>query len=200
MLITIILISGVFASENSYSQQRFKAGLTAGLSTSQVSGDDLGGFHKLGIIAGPSVTAQIKENFWLRMEMVYINKGSRKTPRADEGNVWYHLRLNYIEVPVLMRFKLRKFYYEFGPSLGVLVKSVEENHLGILPFNRPFNSTEIGFVASIGIDIRERMNFSWRFGNSIIPIRKHVANATFRLNRGQYNTAFCLMLQYNLSK
>ena len=35
--------------------QNFKAGLIAGISTSQVSGDQLGGFNKLGINFGASV-------------------------------------------------------------------------------------------------------------------------------------------------
>ena len=49
-----ICIFSFFLSSYCYGQN-FKAGLIAGVSTSQVSGDQLGGFNKLGLKLGGSV-------------------------------------------------------------------------------------------------------------------------------------------------
>ena len=53
-----------------------KAGLIAGISTSQVSGDQLGGFNKLGIKFGASVNHFINSASRGQLALYYIDKGS----------------------------------------------------------------------------------------------------------------------------
>ena len=55
--------------------QNFKAGLIAGISTSQISGDQLGGFNKLGIKLGGSVNHFINSASRGQLALYYIDKG-----------------------------------------------------------------------------------------------------------------------------
>src|SRR5258706_10632378 len=80
--------------------QNFNAGLRFGIDGSQVNGDNLSGFNKAGIIAGAYVSRKFSDLISLQMEMVYIQKGSRKP--TDMNNSYYRLRVHYIEVPVLV--------------------------------------------------------------------------------------------------
>ena len=53
--------------------QNFGGGLIAGASTSQVAGDMLGGFNKIGWITGAYTNLKIKENlYYFQMQRIHI--------------------------------------------------------------------------------------------------------------------------------
>src|SRR5687768_12714295 len=96
ILILIILLNEV----NLVSAQSFKGGFNAGFTTSQVSGDNLAGYNKAGLIGGLFVYREISKKFSLRMDFSYVMKGSRKAVHPEIGDFdFYVLKLNYIEVP-----------------------------------------------------------------------------------------------------
>ena len=66
--------------------QNFGGGLILGLSTSQVGGDNLGGFNKAGLLTGAFVNSNISSLLNIQMEMTYIQKGSNN-PKMNENNI-----------------------------------------------------------------------------------------------------------------
>ena len=66
--------------------QNFKGGVIAGVSTSQVSGDALGGFHKAGLYLGVFTELPLSPISNIKMEMNYIQKGSNN-PKIFENNI-----------------------------------------------------------------------------------------------------------------
>ena len=62
---------------NNILSQSFDGGLLAGLTTSQISGDNLGGFNKLGFAIGIFTQRNISEKSKLRFELSYFQKGSK---------------------------------------------------------------------------------------------------------------------------
>ena len=52
--------------------QDFKGGIILGLSTSQVSGDDLAGFNKAGLIFGGFTNRILSSRNSLQLEIIYI--------------------------------------------------------------------------------------------------------------------------------
>ena len=83
------------------SAQEFNAGVLSGLSTSQVSGDNLGGFNKAGIILGGFVNRKINTALQIQIEMMYIQKGS-SNPKPE--NLIGEINLEYIEIPILFSY------------------------------------------------------------------------------------------------
>ena len=201
MLRSSILFLGFFLISYSIIAQeapsRFKAGLMLGLNTSQVSGDNLSGFNKAGIIGGGFVRTAFNDMWGAQMEMVYTMKGSRKVPKPEEGNANYTLRLNYVEIPVLLKVKLKRLSYDFGPSVGVLISDFEElNSQEISYANRPFKRTEVSLIAGAAYSIKDNIEFTVRLTNSVIPIRDHANGATFTWNTGQYNSVLSFAFHY----
>jgi hypothetical protein len=182
--------------------QNFKAGAFAGISTSQVSGDNLGGFNKAGLLFGTFVNKQIGDSSLLEMEILYVQKGSQQAQDLEKGKAYYQLKVNYVEVPLLYKYKMRKFTYEFGASIGFLINSKVSDILGELPEgaieNRPFKKTETSVCAGLNYKIYKGFSANWRFTNSVLPIRDHVGGS-FRLNLGQYNTAMYFILRYSFN-
>ncbi|MGQ0829826.1 MAG: porin family protein [Bacteroidota bacterium] len=178
-------------------QQRFKAGVKIGLSTSQVAGDTYSGFHKAGLAGGAYVTGKINEKWTAQFEILYIQKGSKHNFNQQAGDfTYYFLQLDYIEVPILFHFHQKKFTFELGPGLGFLIKEKEYNHLQDLTGFRPFNKNEI--TANIGISyiLFKNLGMNWRYTNSLTSIRSHASGASTWYNPGQMNNVLTFSLTY----
>jgi Outer membrane protein beta-barrel domain len=180
--------------------QNFKAGVLAGITTSQVSGDNLGGFHKAGMLAGTYVTTKIGDSSAIQMELLFVQKGSQQAQDLEKGKAFYQIRLNYAEVPLLYKLKIKRFTYEIGASIGFLIDSKVSNALGPYPAgsteSRPFKKTEASVCAGLNYRIYNHFSVNWRFTNSFLPIRDHLGGS-YKLNKGQYNTAMYFSLRYD---
>ena len=100
----------------------FGGGAVLGFNASQVSGDNLGGYNKAGISGGFFVSKKLNETGELEMRMTYSAKGSRDVPNYEKGKYSaYYLKLNYIEVPILYRYKFKMLWLLAGLSGGYLI-------------------------------------------------------------------------------
>lgn len=194
ILLTLFSFTGLISA----SGQGFKAGLVAGISATQISGDQLGGFDKAGIAAGGFVSTYISPRFDAQMEILYFQKGSKKNANPDkEDYTYYRLRLNYFEVPLLLQWKYSKrFIFEIGPTFGALLSSQEEDEYGELNQTFPFRKFELGGLGGLNVMIAKGFSFNARMETSILPVREHVSGQSYRLNHGQYNGCIALTLRY----
>ncbi|MCB0397741.1 MAG: PorT family protein [Flavobacteriales bacterium] len=195
----LLIISMILGLSEFAHAQNFKASLRAGFIASQVSGDELSGFHKLGITGGAFASLTPNDKITWEMGLQYIQKGSRKVQNPAKGDYSsYLMALQYMEVPVMVRFNMGKFSYGLGPSFGALVGSKEENQIGALKPVRPFKDWELSGNLSISYNLGEKWMAEWRYNTSLLPVREHSGGQTFRLNRGQYHSALMIMLGYRL--
>ena len=96
------------------SAQNFDAGLLGGFSTSQVTGDNLSGFDKLGSRFGAYISYPINKKMNYQLEMQYLQKGSKK-PYTENSPEIYLFELNYIELPATLNYQVKKgIYIESG--------------------------------------------------------------------------------------
>lgn len=182
-------------------QESFRAGIYAGLNASQVSGDDLGGFNKMGLFGGVFVNRAFSDHWSGELGIAFSEKGSRKIAQPDAGDYSsYLLALRYIEIPLTARYGYRDFQFEFGPSIGVLMSYVEENQVGAINLDREFSKIEISMNLGAIYNISQRLGAMIRFNNSILPIRPHASGAIapYRLNWGQYNSVVNISLRFSL--
>ena len=182
--------------------QQFDAGFRAGVSASQISGDDLRGYNKPGIYAGIFTSIDITDKSRISLEMNYVEKGSRKVAKPDEGiYTSYKLMLNYAEVPITYQYFINdNLSFELGPSFGVLLKRTnnEEDESGLLRDTRPFRKYELAINSSINYWFNENWAFSIRHSESVIPVRKHDSGATYWFNRGQHLNVLRFIVTYKL--
>lgn len=183
--------------------QNFKGGLRAGLSMTQISGDDLSGFHKVGAYAGGFVNWRfIQAPRWaIQPEINFVMKGSSTYLKADKnGNIGnkYVLTLYYMEVPVLAKFMAFKgFEIELGPTFNVLLHAVEKDANGVIPARMPFRFYEIAGMAGISYLIKDHYGINFRFVQSLVPVRVGDGNhGNYRLNKKQFSTEMALSFFY----
>ena len=193
----IVFVMVVFSVD----AQRFEGGIFAGLTTTQVSGDQLAGFNKTGFVAGGIVSTSLGKNFDVAMEIMYIQKGSRKKARPDDNDYTsYLMKLNYAEIPLLVSYTyLKRIKIEAGPSFGKLLSSYEEDEQGELPARMPFKEFEFSINGGLSYRIYKGLYIHSRLATSVIPIRPHASGQTYYFNRGQYNTVLFFSLKYMIS-
>lgn len=177
--------------------QKFDGGFRLGMTATQVGGDQLEGFDKAGVLAGAYVSRDISSRSSLVMEMIFIQKGSRK-PVDKTDNSFYRMRLSYIEVPLLFRWKAtRKLSLETGPAFGVLIAAQEADQLGDIDYAPSFEKTEVSFHGGLLYSLGDHWTANVRYGFSVLPIRPFASLSGFRyLDSGQFNEVLQLTMNY----
>jgi len=194
---TILLCCGFLSI--SIHAQNFGGGLILGLSTSQVSGDNLGGFNKAGLLAGGFIDLQLSNTLKIQMEMTFIQKGSNNAKMNE--NSYSDISLSYVEIPLLLKYQQsRTIAIEGGIETAFLISASDNDIYGQITSNstREFNTTDIGVFIGLNYFINTRLILNSRISNSILPIRAHASGTTFQLNKGQYNSVLSFSLHYIL--
>lgn len=183
--------------------QNFAGGGLLGLNVSQVSGDNLGGYNKAGVYGGFFVSRKINDKSEVEMRITYSSKGSRDVPNYDKGKYTaYFLHLDYVEVPILYRYKYKFVWLMAGISGGYLFHSSIANESGPFPplsiENRPFHKYEVATQFGVSVPLMEHWEAELKTADTffLLPVRKHASGATYRLNFGQLNSVLSLSLKY----
>ena len=184
--------------------QSFGGGIIAGASTSQVAGDMLGGFNKIGLLAGGYTNLKLKENIRFQFEITYMEKGSRNPNMHESNHPSYRkieITLSYIEIPITVNLQQKE---NLGVELGIIpafnisatLNSAYEKNISVP--NPQYKKYDLGVCAGINYHITDNIILNTRISNSIIPIRPHVSGATNGWNKGQYNTVLSFAIHYKI--
>ncbi|MBO6079925.1 MAG: PorT family protein [Bacteroidales bacterium] len=178
------MIIGATAQEQEKNPlSRFYGGVRVGFTASQISGDDLSGFHKVGAHAGLFVNHAIHPSgkLKLQLELDFTMKGSHSyTPKNQPSYNFYSLTLGYVEMPVMVVWTAGKwtlwgkpfqFELEIGPAFGVNVFSREREANGLIVGRPPFRWYEVSGIAGISLMVADHHSINFRYENSIVPVR-----------------------------
>ena len=185
-----------FLSLFSFSQN-FKGGVIAGIATSQVSGDALGGLHKAGLYLGVFTELPVSSIANIKMEINYIQKGSNN-PKISE-NFAPDISTSYIEVPISINYYQNEIMcFEIGIQTAFLLNFSDNDLYGQIPNDQsiPFNKVDLGAFIGMNYHLTDNILLNSRISNSILPVRPHASGAIYQLNRGQYNSVLSFTLHY----
>ena len=198
-ILVVLLFAVLFAKA-----QGFDAGFLGGINGAQVDGDQMDGYNKPGPVFG-LLSSQRYNNHWSsQFEMLYIQKGAKSKPDSTGTQPFYRLRLNYIEVPVLLRYHFgSKFQYLAEAGLGFARLLSYREQVDYVDYtNADFHKTDYALNLGFAYALTDRLLFRVRYDYSFLPIR----NNTFvsRVGRraffgyGQFNNVLQFTLSYNL--
>jgi hypothetical protein len=184
-------------------QKEFKGGLIAGVVTSQISGDGLGGWDKFGFAAGAWIEVPLSDRMGFNMAMKYINKGSRtKVDSVSFQTFGYYL--NYIDVPLLLTYSVHskpdkaKVDLLLGPVAGILLNQKIVSNGFEVEVNPPFRSFEIGAEFAVRLRSEGGAFVQFGIGSSVIPTRPNPSqvNKLSYYESGNYNQTLQLLIGF----
>jgi hypothetical protein len=171
-------------------------GLKAGASLASLTNRDLQstsnrrylwGFH-----AGLTGNYVLGRGFSLQAEALYSQKGVRDALSAGLAGYEDHLRLHYLDLLALARFRSQGFYFEVGPQLGVLLTARDQVTVPTVTTHEQtvtdsFHRLELGVGSGVGYQLASgpgiglRTNVGLLNVPNINPSGMAVRNNTFQL-------------------
>ncbi len=167
-----------------FSQQRFKGGIVAGLTASQIDGDASAGYNKVGLQAGLRVAAVLKEKQDASVEIIYSQRGSRNEAKTPP---YFKTTLNYVEVPVQWHYhdwlvengdESENFYrvqFNVGASYGRLINykdSSDGSIAGITPALPDLERNSFCFLIGASFYATKHFGFNFRYNRAINKLYK----------------------------
>ena len=188
--------------------QRFLGAVMGGMNLSQVDGDEVYGYHRVGGHLGAAAILPI--NKWdITLETVFNQKGAYQKQQYVDSvrqlNGKYDLRLNYIEIPLMAHYTDRNIITAgAGFSYGRLVSSKEIEHDGWQPpysDSVAFNKNDFNVLVDVQLRVYKRLKFNIRFAYSLVPIRERTFYDPYSIDpepwtREQFNHMFTFRLVY----
>ncbi|HRV84552.1 MAG TPA: porin family protein [Saprospiraceae bacterium] len=177
--ILIILLSSV--QRTSAQELRFSLGALAGLSLSQIDGDNLQGYDHVGLMAGLNSTAHITGRFSFSVELMYNQRGSKSNRLSNQNYLPTPLKVTteYAEINALFHLldwlHEQEKYYRLdafaGVTIGKLIRTkITDPTVRVENFNNiatEFNSTDLGFILGVGYKINRNWGWGLRFSRSL---------------------------------
>ena len=198
LIIFLLSFFGALKAQNSFNSELVVGGLT-----SQIDGDNYGGFNKFGYHAGFYTTRKFKQSDleW-QLGIQWAAKGSFKPSEPDKGIYnTYKIKLNYAQVPFGIRKEFKKIWLDGGLTAGYLVSSQEEDQNGIVsPNTLDYTKIELAYYAGIKYWINDKVAFSIWQSRSILPMADALEITTFGLFGGSFNNVIYFNLHYRFLK
>ncbi|MGV8113046.1 MAG: porin family protein [Lentimicrobium sp.] len=200
----VLLFIAVISAHTGYGQRIMGAAIV-GLNATQVDGDEVYGYKNFGLNAGLSAIVPFNNKWSVSIENIYSEKGAHQRVKyLDSLDGSYDLRLNYLEVPVLLHFTDKEIVtFGAGMSWGRLVKVWEQRNGYEMPATTLesgiYRSSDLNLLLDIRFRVFERLRFNARYAYSLRPIatREIIDSKTGRPNiRDQYNGLFSFRLIY----
>ena len=200
----ILFFCGFLATSSN--AQNFGGGIILGLSSSQVGGDNLAGFHKAGLLGGAFANTSISELLSFQMEMMFIQKGSDNPNMNDSEHKDYSqedISSSYIEIPLLLQYhQSNTLKIEGGLFSAYLIDGYYNDLNGKLPIYtvNPFIKYDFGLLLGIDYKFSNKLSLNTRISNSILPIGEEDYNNPNTYNskrKGKYNSVLSFTIHYN---
>jgi len=203
----IIIVFLFFGLGLQVSAQIIKGAAILGMNLSQVDGDEVYGFKKIGLNIGAGVIIPFdKKGKWdVSIEALYSQKGANQKRQYTDPIITgeYRINLNYVEIPVLVMFTDKDFIsVGAGFSWGRLVGAKEWEH-GVLietttASSGTYSKNDFCILADFRIRIYKGLKFNLRYAYSLVKIRtrdfENLAGDTW--TREQYNKVISFRLIY----
>jgi len=96
--------------------QQFVGHVSLGFNMAQLDGDDLAGFNKLGLVGGIGSSFFLSEKWQLGIELLASQQGAARAATDPLSAAYDNIRINAVELPVLIKLNTWKFRWSAGLS------------------------------------------------------------------------------------
>lgn len=190
MILILLTVCALFPDR--LVSQRFSAGVIGGLNASQIDGDLLAGFDKLGLTAGMKVVVDLESVIDLNIEFLYTQRGSQPDLFNPAFDPDIKIHLDYAELPVYATIgdwwqeedEYHKVSAHAGLSFGRLIsaKTFDYFHPSeqkLDSFVQYFSDYDLSWLVGVSYRMSKNWGVTGRYTREIIPLlnpNKHNLN------------------------
>ena len=184
VILSLALLAGMTGAANAQTGVRF--GLKGGINYTTLTAKNTDGIdYKVGLQAGAFANFGLSDLISIQPEVLYSQKGAQVEDASD-----FKLKLNYIDVPVLVKVNAGGLFFEAGPQLGILASAKATDGSTDQDVKEGYNTVDFGYVAGLGYQLETGPMIGLRYNGGISNIIKDgpdsdkVRNSAFQLYVG----------------
>ncbi|MCX2741068.1 porin family protein [Pontibacter anaerobius] len=176
-------------------------GIKAGLNYTTLRGADADNYdYRPGYTAGITARYGFNDMIGIQTEALYTSKGSKRTYHTSDIETEERLRLNYLDIPVLLHLQVSGLFFEAGPQVSFLLKGNQ-----IVEVSRANTTTtterditdnpypiDFGYAAGLGYRAPSGIGLGLRYNGGL----KNIDDEGGFEGRERRNTSFQLTLSY----
>jgi len=173
----------VFSPVSAVFSQRFGAAMVGGFNASQIEGDQLAGYDKVGLTGGIIAILNFESRFDLNFEFLFSQRGSRPDIFNPDYDPDINISLMYAELPVYVTLgdwwqeegEYYKVSAQAGLSYGRLIKAKTFDYFHpsdmnldkLVPF---FNNNDISWMVGLSYRFGPHWGMTGRYTRGITPL------------------------------
>ena len=158
--------------------------------------------YRLGYTAGVMLQQHINELIGVQVEALYTSKGGKMEYTSGNEEVQSSLRMNYVDVPLLLHLSASGLFIDLGPQVSFIAKArrLREVTSGTTTTTSKTDITDqpyaidFGYVAGVGYRAGNGVGLELRYNGGL----KKVDDEGPSENIDRRNSGFNLMLSYIL--
>lgn len=181
--------------------QNFKAGLFGGIALSQVDGDGMEGFHKIGLTGGAYIRYENNTRLFLQADIAYTSKGSKQKSSKEFDFSRLDTYTSYLDITLSCGYKLMNdLSARIGLTPSVLLSHKEQTSSGIeITDGNGFRPLNLLVMAGMSYAFSKHFSFNLTYNYSIFSFRKgniEVFDYDIKEQNAQYHNYLTLTLAY----
>lgn len=120
---SFLMIVPLFVFSQSSKKQLFVGYIAGGMNATQIAGDLMSGYRKVGGYAGVGAHIMFKPNFSNSIEIAYSMKGSQETFKKQDPLNFKKFSFDYVQIPVLFNYHEKDLaIFSAGFTFGRLIR------------------------------------------------------------------------------
>lgn len=174
--LTIICV--LISTSQTYCQENvFEAQIITGVNFSQIRGDQLAGYHRIGYEGGLDVSYRISDMWRTHVRLLYRNAGSRNSPFTD---VKRSINVHMAQIPVYASYLtwwdngLPRIHFDIGMAYGRIVNT-KINFPEWEKDLRPLQKDDVSIQAGMGFWFNHHHGMTISYHRSVLPLMKNPA-------------------------
>jgi hypothetical protein len=153
--------------------QTFRASALAGVNLSQIDGDDLFGFHQVGLNAGLRVVALLNERWRVGPEILYSQQGAVRNRNSTNASDYRSFDLNTVEIPLMVYYKDWRFTAEAGLSYQRVIDFTVIDFRGEnISADLPLRDDQLAIKFGVTLYLTPRLGFNFRWSKHLVDIQE----------------------------
>ncbi len=199
-ILTLGLLVGLAGAAQS---QETHFGIKAGVSLSNATGDGTSDLKNLvGANGGIMGDFGFSDLLSFHPELLFSQKGAKvesTDPYGSGGKLTAQTRLNYIDLPLLLRIKTGGIFFEAGPQVGFLTARVSERTVTYpgVPGSTSTNSStkgvrsvDLGYLVGVGYQLPQGLELGVRYNGGFLDLNDPSGSSK------NYNSVFQFQVGY----
>ena len=172
-----LLLIGVSLTATGQRTRTFRGGLIGGMNFSQIDGDGILGYNKLGLMGGVHLRARYRKKMDLCLDMLYDQQGSSPFTEFTKYNSPYQIILDYISFPVYLKYKdwlieYKKSIYdyyriEFDAGLAYSRAFRLQGPSGV---SRYYSKNNFSFLLGAHYKFNAGLGIGFRYQRAFLPV------------------------------